>query len=50
MDKLYGYMKKKLKDMQENKRGKVVIGRDEFMQLMKMICYMRQIRRIAEDM
>lgn len=49
MDELYTYMMAKLKEMHENRTGTVEIDCVEFMQLMKMLCYMRQIRRIAND-
>lgn len=49
MDKLYDYMKAKLEEMHRTRENTVEIDCVEFMQLMKVICYMRQIRRIAED-
>ena len=49
MDELYAYMRTKLKEMQESREGTVTIDCVEFMQLMKMLCYMKQIRRIVED-
>lgn len=49
MDELYTYMRAKLKEMHENRTGTVEIDCVEFMQLMKLLCYMRQIRRIAND-
>ena len=49
MDKLYEYMKEKMKELHENRTGTVEIDCVEFMQLMKMLCYMKQIRRIVED-
>ena len=49
MDRLYRYMRAKLKEMQESRSNTVEIDCVEFMQLMKMLCYMRQIRRIVED-
>ena len=49
MDKLYDYMKANLNEMQEKRSSTVEIDCVEFMQLMKMICYMKQIRRIVED-
>jgi len=49
MDELYIYMRAKMKEMQEARTGTVEIDCVEFMQLMKMICYMKQIRRIVED-
>ena len=49
MDELYAYMRDKLKEMQEKRSSTVEIDCAEFMQLMKMICYMKQIRRIAND-
>lgn len=49
MDKLYDYMKAKLEEMQEKRSSTVEIDCVEFMQLMKMVCYMKQIRRIVED-
>ena len=49
MDELYAYMKEKLKEMQEKRSRTVEIDCVEFMQLLKMICYMKQIRRVVED-
>ena len=49
MDKLYEYMKEKMKELHENRTGTVEIDCVEFMQLMKILCYMKQIRRIVED-
>ena len=49
MDELYTYMRAKLKEMQETRESTVEIDCVEFMQLMKMLCYMRQIRRIVDD-
>jgi hypothetical protein len=49
MDELYTYMMAKLKEMQESRENTVEIDCVEFMQLMKVLCYMRQIRRIAND-
>jgi hypothetical protein len=49
MDELYEYMKKKLKEMQETREARVEIDCVEFMQLIKLVCYMRQIRLIVED-
>ena len=49
MDKLYDYMKAKLQELHENRTGRVEIDCVEFMQLLKMLCYMKQIRRIVED-
>jgi len=49
MDELYIYMREKMKEMHEKRTGTVEINCIEFMQLMKMLCYMKQIRRIVED-
>ena len=49
MDELYIYMRAKMKEMHEKKAGTVEIDCVEFMQLLKMLCYMKQIRRIVED-
>ena len=49
MDKLYEYMKAKMREMHEKRESKVEIDCVEFMQVMKMLCYMKQIRRIAND-
>lgn len=49
MDELFNYMKEKLKEIQETRAGTVEIDCVEFMQLMKVMNYMRQIRRIVED-
>ena len=49
MDELYIYMRAKLKELQESRESTVEIDCVEFMQLMKMLCYMKQIRRIVED-
>jgi len=49
MDELYIYMRAKMKEMHEKRTGTVEINCIEFMQLMKMLCYMKQIRRIVED-
>ena len=49
MDELYTYMMAKLKEMQEARSATVEIDCVEFMQMLKIVCYMRQIRRIVED-
>ena len=49
MDELYTYMRAKLNEMHESRSSTVEIDCVEFMQLLKMLCYMRQIRRIMED-
>ena len=49
MDELHAYMKAKLKEMQEARSATVEIDCVEFMRLMKLLCYMKQIRRIVED-
>jgi hypothetical protein len=49
MDELYIYMRAKMKEMHENRTVTVEIDCVEFMQMMKVLCYMRQIRRIAND-
>jgi len=49
MEELYRYMREKLKEMHEKRTGKVEIDCVEFMQMMKILCYMKQIRRIVED-
>ena len=49
MDELYTYMRTKMTEMHESRTGTVEIDCVEFMQIMKLICYMRQIRRIVED-
>ena len=49
MDELYAYMRAKLKEMQEKRSSMVEIDCVEFMQMLKIVCYMRQIRRIAND-
>ena len=49
MNELYNYMKAKLKELQEKRKGTVEIDCVEFMQLMKTVCYMMQIRRIVDD-
>lgn len=49
MDELYTYMMAKLKEMQEARSATVEIDCVEFMQMLKIVCYMRQIRRIAND-
>ena len=49
MDELYTYMRLKMKEMHEKRTGTVEIDCVEFMQLMKILCYMKQIRRIAND-
>ena len=49
MDELYRYMREKMAEMHENRTGTVEIDCVEFMQMMKILCYMRQIRRIVED-
>ena len=49
MDELYIYMRAKLKEMQEARESTVEIDCVEFMQMMKVLCYMKQIRRIVED-
>ena len=49
MDKLYEYMKAKMREMHEKRTCTVEIDYVEFMQLFKVLCYMKQIRRIVED-
>ena len=49
MDDLYIYMRAKLKEIQESRENTVEIDCVEFMQLLKLVCYMKQIRRIVED-
>ena len=49
MDELYIYMKAKMTEMHEKRTGTVEIDCVEFMQMMKVLCYMKQIRRIVED-
>lgn len=49
MDKLHEYMKAKLKELQETRKTTIEIDCVEFMQLLKMVCYMKQVRRIVED-
>ena len=49
MDKLYDYLKAKLEEMHRRRESTVEIDCVEFMQLRKMVCYMKQIRRIVED-
>ena len=49
MDELYIYMRAKMKEMHEKRTGTVEIDCIEFMQLMKMLCYMRQIKKIVTD-
>jgi len=49
MDELYNYMRAKLKEMHESRGKTVEIDCVEFMQMLKIVCYMRQIRRIAND-
>lgn len=49
MDELYTYMRAKLKEMQEKRSSTVEIDCVEFMQMLKILCYIRQIRRIVED-
>lgn len=49
MDELYTYMRMKLTEMQEARSATVEIDCVEFMQMLKIVCYMRQIRRIAND-
>ena len=49
MDKLYDYMKEKMEELHVNRSGTVEIDCVEFMQLMKMLCYMKQIRGIMDD-
>ena len=49
MDELYRYMKEKMAEMHEARSKTVQIDNIEFMQLMKMLCYMRQIKNIVTD-
>jgi len=49
VDELYIYMRAKLKELKEKRSSTVEIDCVEFMQLLKMLCYMKQIRRIVED-
>lgn len=49
MDELYEYMRNRLAEMQENRKTTVEIDCVEFVRLMKMVCYMRQIKNIVND-
>jgi hypothetical protein len=49
MDELYRYMREKMDEMHEARSKTVEIDCVEFMQMLKIVCYMRQIRRIAND-
>ena len=49
MDELYRYMREKMAEMHEARSKTVQIDTIEFMQLMKMVCYMRQIKNIVTD-
>jgi len=49
MEDLYRYMREKMAEMHEARSQKVEIDCIEFMQLMKMLCYMMQIRTIVND-
>lgn len=49
MDELYRYMREKMAEMHEARSKTVQIDTIEFMQLMKMLCYMRQIKKIVTD-
>jgi len=49
MDELYIYMREKMNELHENRTGTVEIDCVEFMQMMKVLCYMKQIRRIVDD-
>ena len=49
MDELYIYMREKLAEMHKNRSSTVEIDCVEFMHMMKMLCYLRQIRTIAMD-
>ena len=49
MEELYTYMRAKLKEMQEARSATVEIDCVEFMQLLKVMNYMKQIQRIVED-
>jgi hypothetical protein len=42
-------MRAKMKEMHEKRTGTLEIDCIEFMQLMKMLCYMRQIKKIVTD-
>lgn len=49
MDELYRYMRAKMAEMHEARSKTVEIDCIEFMHLMKMLCYMMQIRTIIKD-
>lgn len=49
MKDLYIYMKKKLEELQRTRSSTIEIDCVEFMQMMKVVCYMMQIRRIVDD-
>jgi len=49
MEDLYKYMKEKLTELHETRNQTIEIDCVEFMQLMKMLCYMKQIKRIVDD-
>lgn len=49
MDELYTYMRAKLKELQESRESTVEIDCVEFMQLLKVMNYMKQIQRIVDD-
>ena len=47
MDEIYAYMSKKLDEMREKNATTITIGFAEFAQLYQMVCFMKQIRTIA---
>ena len=49
MDELTEYMRAKLREMQERRANTVTIDCVEFMQMLKLLYYIRHIRRILED-
>ena len=49
MDELYTYMKQKQSELHEAGGGDVTIDAVHFMEMMKTVCYLRQIRYIVTD-
>ena len=50
LDDLYKIMKMHLSHMYEEGDNKVIIPYDTFMELYKLVCYIKQIKKITDDM
>ena len=47
MDEIYRFLKQKIKEMHDQKSDSAVIGYEEVARLYQIVCYMKQIKDIA---